>query len=472
MSTKQTTKSTVTLGKQRSYNDVVEFLDKSWGLERSATTVDRMKKLDKALGSPSKDLNTIAIAGTNGKSLTIHFTARLLKEEGLTVGTFVDPHLLTYNERITANGETIGNKEFTELTLHVIDTAKDQKLDVTSREILTMTALLYFKNKGVDAAVLEVTEGGQFDPTSICAHKIAAVTRITPDDKHETHKSDEDTITDITGIVSKGTWIVSGDQNKTNLQVMQKVTESKHGNWAMPIRKLAPLAYPFEQLHGRCAAIAERAASMFVEHVVVAGGAKIIQDSLLAKEKGRRGRPTLEAKRQSEINPKRTIEQFWAEVSTALPGRFQLLEKEKPTVLLDNASNLDAFENLLLGIRLMHYKRSLKGLTLIVGTNGTELDNTEFLKLVRYFFKKTSGQIFICPPSSKTASHQHDAAWDIEKVTNELKNMKVKARSFKSFKEAFETAKKAVDERHGLIVVSGSQAMVTEYWKHKDIKKL
>ncbi|MEX0672241.1 MAG: hypothetical protein WD068_02685, partial [Candidatus Babeliales bacterium] len=329
MSIKQTTtKSTVTVGKQRSYNDVVEFLDKNWGFERSGKTIERMKKLDKALGSPSNDLNTIAIAGTNGKSLTIHFIARLLKEEGLSVGTFVDPHILTYNELLATNGETISNKEFTELALHVIDTAQNQKLDVSSREVLTMMALLYFKNKGVDAALIEVTEGGQFDPTSICSHKVVGITRVTEDDIHASHKSIEDAITDITNIVSKGTWVVSGDQNKTNLQLMESVTKSRHANWAMPIRKLAPIAYPFEQLHGRCAAIAERTASMFIEHVIVAGGAHVVQDSLLARESGRRGRPTLEAKRQSELNPKRTIEQYWAEIATALPGRFQLLEKE------------------------------------------------------------------------------------------------------------------------------------------------
>ena len=33
----------------------------------------------------------------------------------------------------------------------------------------------------------------------------------------------------------------------------------------MPIRKLAPLAYPFEQLHGRCAALAERICQIYVD---------------------------------------------------------------------------------------------------------------------------------------------------------------------------------------------------------------
>ena len=41
---------------------------------------------------------------------------------------------------------------------------------------------------------------------------------------------------------------------------MQKYAEQQGATWAMPIRKLAQLSYPFEQLHGRSAALAERIA--------------------------------------------------------------------------------------------------------------------------------------------------------------------------------------------------------------------
>ena len=58
---------------------------------------------------------------------------------------------------------------------------------------------------------------------------------------------------------------------------------------------------------------------------------------------------------------------------------------------------LDAFKNLLLGTRLLHYQKPLKGITLVLGCNNPELDLTEFLKLLRYFFKKTSGQVIVCP---------------------------------------------------------------------------
>jgi hypothetical protein len=263
---------------------------------------------------------------------------------------------------------------------------------------------------------------------------------------------------------------VSADQSKLNLQTMQDIVTEKGGEWAMPIRKLAPLAYPFEQLHGRCAALAERITSIYM-NACAHKDAVIVTNSLLTKTKGRRGRPTLEVKRQSELNPKRTIEQFWKETLSTLPGRFQLLDKEKPTILLDPAANLDAFKNLLLGTRLLHYKRPLKGLTIILGCNNPELDTNELIKLLRYFFKKTSGQVVVCPVNP-IPGQKGSQAWNVEKITNDIKSMKIKAKSAANFNEALEMAQKTVDERHGIIVIAGSASIISEYWKNKGMKKL
>ncbi len=453
-------------GRQRSYNEVVEYFDAHWSTNQGDTTLSSMKKLDKAFGNIAQKLNTVLITGTNGKSLTANFAEKLLVQEGLTVGTFYSPHILTYNERFSLNSNTITNKDFTDTANEVINTAETLDIDVNSFELLTMIALLYFKNSDADVALLEVGNCGAADATAICNPKVAAITRITDVNTEENNSLIEEILT----IVKPGTHVVSADQSKAHLQTMQEITEKRNGIWSMPIRKLADLQYPFEQLHGRCAALAERIAHIFVNQFANED-AVVVAKSLLTKQKGQRGRPTLEAKRQAELNPKKTITQFWKETLATLPGRFQLLDKEKPTILLDNASSLDAFKNILLGIRLLHYQRPLKGLTVILGCNNPDLDITEFLKLLRYFFKKTSGQVIVCP-ITPVPGHQVSTSWDVEKVTNSIKSMKIKAKSAKSFKEAFEIAQKSVDERHGLVVITGSLSIVTQYWQHKGIKKL
>jgi dihydrofolate synthase/folylpolyglutamate synthase len=383
----------------------------------------------------------------------------------------MSPHILTYNERITLNQESIPNNNFTEIGNNVISMAESLNIEAHSDELLTMMALLFFVEQKVDVALMEVSAGGTSHPVNICSALVATVTRITPDNAQTTEDMLAPFVKDAMGIVKKGTWFVSGDQCKAHLEIMQEATKAQGGNWVMPIRKVAPLTYPLEQLHGRCAALAERVAVLFMEHFHNKH-VTITADTLLSKKEGKRGRPTLVEKRKSEQHPKVTLDQFWRETVSELPAKFQILEKERPPVLLDTASNIDALSNLLLGIRLTHYERSLKGLAIIMAASKESMHSEEFLRNVRYFFKKTSGTILICPLEDFMPGLNEDISWDVEKVTNDIKSMKIKARACKDFKEAFDAAEKLVDEKQGLIVITGSHSIIHTYWRHKGIKKL
>ena len=188
-----------------------------------------------------------------------------------------------------------------------------------------------------------------------------------------------------------------------------------------------------------------------------------LRGNLLATLKGQRGRPTLEAKRFAELNPIKTLKMFWADQFDLLKGRFELLAKEKPSILLDNAGNLDAHTNLYLGIRLLHYQKPLEGFALIIGFSKV-VDSLEAIKLVRYLLKKVTGQIFfVTLPGVASHSPQDLAAI--------AKDLNIKARACASFAEAYEQAKAAVDERNGLVAIAGSNELIAEYWKQRGIKK-
>ncbi len=467
---KQVPKIAVPPKKIRRYEEVVEYLNAHWYVNENSKTLDRIKKLDAALGHPSKKVNAIHVAGTNGKSITIGLAAKLLQEEGLKVGTFTSPHFLTYNERFSTNQAAIANKQFTAIANDVINAAESLNIDAYTFELLTMISLIYFVKNKVDVALLEVEEGGTYDATNICTALVAAVTRVT------THKTTipaekvSSIVDDIMGIVSKETWLVSGDQNKANLAHMQKFAEKFGANWAMPIRKLVALPYPFEQIHGRCASLAERIAQLFIEKYYNKD-ATITADSILSRKKTKRGRPTLEEKEKAALTPHKSLEEFWQDELNDMPGRFQLLDTEKPVVLLDTSSNVDALENLLLGIRLLQYNRPLKGLALVLGAAQDTLHNDKFLRLVRYFHKKTSGELFICPLESPTPGAKEDVSWNVEDITNALKSMKVKATGFNSFAEAFKAAKERVKDRDGMICITGSNSVLSAYWRHRNIEK-
>lgn len=455
---------------QYHYNELIEYFDNHWLLTDVAVDLSLIKALDKAFGNVSKELTSIVIAGTNGKSITAHFTSRLLQEEGLSVGTFLSPHILTYNERFSIKGELISNKAFTELGNEVLTMAKSEEIEADTLTLLTMMAFLHFHRAKVDVVIVEQTKKGIEDPLSILKPLILAITRLS-DHEILTNQSEIDkNIEMLFQTIPAGTHIISADQNKNNLNKMEELAAAHNAVWHMAIRKLVDLIYPFGQMHGRNAALAERIASTFINHQIENKLLDVVTGSLLAKQKGRRGRPTTTAKRKSEEEPKRKIEHFWKNTVNLLPNRFQLLEKEKPAILLDTASNLDALKNILLGVRLLHYQKPLKGFALILGFSDNMVDVAELLKTLRYFFKKTSGHVVVCPINPLPGNHGTQRL-DAEKLTNEIKEMKVKAKYAPSFSEALLSATQNVDERDGLIMIAGSSSIVAEYWKYKGLKK-
>lgn len=457
-------KSDAGLGKIRNYAEVVEHLDGLKAAEYGEASLRRMKELDQYLGGITSKVDTIVVGGTNGKSSTIHFAAKLLREEGFNVGTLLSTHTLTYNERISRNFESIINKSFTDYVNDVINAAEINKIAATTHEILIFAALVYFHAEKTDVVFVEVNYGGKYDAAAYLTPKIAAVTRVAEDGKGLLGQDLDAMALELLEIGRNGTWFISAEQSKLRLQKMKTACEAHGMKWAMPIRKLASLPYVYEQLYGRTASLGERIAQIYVEDIK-GRFSPFLRGNLLATQKGQRGRPTLEAKRQAELNPIKTLKGFWTEHFNLLRGRFELLDKENPTLLLDNANNLDALSNLFLGIRLVHYQKPVKGLALIMGM--TKATNAiEAIKLTRYLLKKVPGHVFFIPLNGSDVAF-HDGH-DLSVIAKELN---VKAKACASLAEAIEQAKTVVDERDGLIAITGSNGVVSEYWKARGIKK-
>lgn len=449
-------------GRQRNYRDIIAYLDQRWDTQRP--NLSRAKELDRALGFPSKKIKAIFVAGTNGKSTTIDLTAGLLKAEGLSVGICTSPHIVAYNERIALSGKSIDNPTFTKIANEVITAAEEQDIDAHSLELLTLMAINYFAQQNVDVALFEVIGKGQEAIAQLCTPLVTGITRVTDNDPEAVLTDFVNELMD--GLVQKDTVVVSGDQNKANLVRMEELTKQMNGSWAMPIRKLAPLPYPFEQLYGRCGSLAERIAQLFVD-TVHNKGVTITANSILSRKKTKRGRPTSEAKRKAELQPVKSVEQYWHEYSVTRPGQFEILDQENPCVVLDTASNTDALKNVLLGLRLLHYTRHFKGCALIVAAAENTLDTPEFLKLMRYFFKKMSGAVIICPLTQPTPGSLEQGTWNSEKITNAIKSLRVRAFACSSLEEALKVAHEQVDQKSGLICLTGSRSIPSAYWKMK-----
>ncbi len=452
------------LGQGKTYADVISYLDGLKPAEYHEASLQRAKQLDHLLGSISTKIDTVVVGGTNGKSSTIHFAAKLLKEEGFKVGTLFSTHILNYTERMCLNFEQISTKSFADTVSHVINVAETNNIKATTHEILMFSSLLFFHAEKVDVALIEVNYGGKYDAAAYLKPKIAAVTRVTDDSKGLMGQDLDKIACELLEIAKPGTWFISAEQSKLRLQKMKTWCDEHNIKWAMPIRKLANLPYIYEQLFGRIASLGERIAQIYVEDIR-GKFSPFLRGNLLATQKGQRGRPTLEAKRNAELNPIKTLKGFWTDQFDLLHNRFELLDKENPSILLDNSSNLDAFTNLFLGVRLLHYQKPLKGLSIVLGLNKA-INAMEAIKLMRYLLKKVNGQVFFVQLPSDCVSH------DPQDLGVMAKELNVKAKACASLHEALEQAKATIDERDGLLVLAGSNSLVSDYWKLRGMKKI
>ena len=141
----------------------------------------RMQKAVDLLGNPEQAYPIIHVTGTNGKGSTIAFMRQLFVSHGKKVGTFTSPHIVSIHDRICINGEPISDTDFIRLANQV--KAMEQRLlenhdQLSFFELLTLIALLYFKEQEVDLVLLEVGIGGLLDTTNVVTGEIAIITSI------------------------------------------------------------------------------------------------------------------------------------------------------------------------------------------------------------------------------------------------------------------------------------------------------
>ncbi|HWG39365.1 MAG TPA: folylpolyglutamate synthase/dihydrofolate synthase family protein [Candidatus Acidoferrales bacterium] len=143
-----------------------------------------MRRVAEALGHPQRKLQSVLIAGTNGKGSTAATLASIVQTAGYRTGLYTSPHLLRVNERIQINQEPISDAEFAviydrvEGCAHELVERGELPWHPSFFEMLTAMAFEYFASAGVDLAVLEVGLGGRLDATNIVDPCISVIADI------------------------------------------------------------------------------------------------------------------------------------------------------------------------------------------------------------------------------------------------------------------------------------------------------
>ena len=208
------------------YSFVDYSLTRAFLLTPDKFDLTRMFRLMERLGNPEKGYPILHIAGTKGKGSVSALCASGLKAAGYRVGLYTSPHLQDYAERIQINGQPIPHGVLAGLVEEIKPVVAEIP-NLTTFELTTALAFLYFARQDVNAAVIEVGLGGRLDATNVVDPMVAVITTLSYDHMNVLG----DTLTKIAGekagIIKPGRPVVSSPQKDEALQVIQQAAAEK-----------------------------------------------------------------------------------------------------------------------------------------------------------------------------------------------------------------------------------------------------
>ncbi|HKL66940.1 MAG TPA: hypothetical protein VJ877_03530, partial [Bacteroidales bacterium] len=141
------------------YTETIDFLFSSLpmyqrvGKSAYKSDLDTTIRMDMHFGNPHRFYKSVHIAGTNGKGSVSHMLASVFQNAGYRTGLYTSPHLADFRERIRINGEMISKD-------YVSGFVNENKsiIKLLSPSFFEMTAamaMLYFRDKDIDIAIIE-----------------------------------------------------------------------------------------------------------------------------------------------------------------------------------------------------------------------------------------------------------------------------------------------------------------------------
>jgi dihydrofolate synthase/folylpolyglutamate synthase len=126
----------------------------------------------------------IAVVGTNGKTSTTTYLARLLTAAGVRTGRYTSPHLSSWGERVTVDGVPCEENDLAATLEEVHGLAANAGLeqgDLRFFDVLTLAAELIFARRGVELAVYEAGIGGRLDAVRLLQPRLTLLTSVARD---------------------------------------------------------------------------------------------------------------------------------------------------------------------------------------------------------------------------------------------------------------------------------------------------
>lgn len=307
----------------------------------------RMYNLMERLGNPQFSYPAIHIAGTKGKGSVAAMCESALRAAGYKTGLYTSPHLHEYTERIQVGGIPIHKTDLVAL-VDQVRSIIDSIEKLTTFEITTALAFLFFQHEKIDAAVVEVGLGGRLDATNVLSPIVSVITSISYDHTMILGNTLAEIAFEKAGIIKPGIPIVLSPQKPESRKVIEEIARERNAQ-LIDVGK----RYQYSPL--------ERSLGMqsFLIRDVRSGSGDNGRDTSPVPEPVRLEIPLLgdhqvenaatayaaldEFQSRSLSLSSQAIQQGFA--NTAWIGRFEILSLD-PTVIVDAAHNRDSAQKL------------------------------------------------------------------------------------------------------------------------------
>jgi len=208
------------------YSFVDFSLSRSFRYSPELFDLDRMKDFLEYLGLPSESYPIIHVAGTKGKGSVCAMCASTLEAAGYQVGLYTSPHLDDYAERIKMNGQPLSHEDLVDL-VREIRPYLDRGTKLTTFEITTGLAFLYFAKQGATAVVAEVGLGGRLDATNAVTPIVSVITSISYDHVQILGDTIKEIAGEKAGIIKQEIPVVIAPQNEEARLVIESVAAER-----------------------------------------------------------------------------------------------------------------------------------------------------------------------------------------------------------------------------------------------------
>lgn len=363
----------------KEYADVLEYL---YGLEKFGIVfgLDNIQWILEVTGNPQKHLKAVHIGGTNGKGSVASMLACMLSEAGYRVGKYTSPHLVSFTERITVDEKEITEIEVAELTTEIRQTIQREDSDrsFTFFDFTTALAYEYFRRRQVDIALVEVGLGGRLDSTNVIDPLVSIITNIGFDHMSYLGNTIAEIAREKAGIIKKETPVVTGACDGA-LEVIEEIARGRNS----PVHVLGT-DFRYEMQSPQV--MSYTGPSMKLDSVFVnlkgdhqlANGALALRTAEFLKTRG------FSVDKESIRNGLARVR--W-------PGRIEIV-REKPTILLDGAHNVDGVQAL---VRFLKARFPEKRTTLIFGV----MKDKEYGKMLELLRPLTDAIVLTRPTNER-----------------------------------------------------------------------